>query len=71
MIIGKTNYNYKLSTLTTKTMVHKKIVAAPGYEAPEIRIAEISVEQGFAGSGFGERGYAGDNLSSEENYYEF
>ncbi len=52
-------------------MVHKKIVAAPGYEAPEIRIAEISVEQGFAGSGFGERGYAGDNLSSEENYYEF
>lgn len=41
------------------------------YIAPAIESAEISVEQGFAGSGFGEENYAGDILSSEGNEYNF
>ena len=51
-------------------MVQKHLTGVSDYEAPRIDVAEISVEQGFAGSGFGEDGRAGDDLSAED-YYPF
>lgn len=41
------------------------------YVAPELVCTEISVEQGFAASGFGDPGRAGEDLSSEGNVYGF
>ena len=37
---------------------------ADAYVAPEIVSTEISVEKGFAGSGFGDPGAPGDDRSS-------
>ena len=51
-------------------MVQKHLTGVSDYEAPRINVAEISVEQGFAGSGFGDGGHAGDDLSAED-YYPF
>lgn len=52
-------------------MVQKNSAEVPGYEAPTMISSEISVENGFAASEFGEPGYAGDDLSSYGNVYDF
>ena len=50
VIIGKTNYNYKLSTLTTTAMKQEKLYGDPMYASPTLTCTEITVEQGFAQS---------------------
>ena len=60
-----------MSILTTTIMKCNDSVRTLDYVRPEIEVRTVSVEKGFAGSGFGDMGYAGDDLSSEGNEYDF
>ena len=52
-------------------MVRNNSAEVLGYEAPTMISSEVSVENGFAASGFGDPGRAGDDLSSDGNIYDF